>query len=306
MYILLKFVWTFIEILNNISLIICLYGLGYVIPILSSVKAVIHQDIDAHHQWITYWIILTFFHTIEPFIDVAIHQWLKVLILAWLSLPRYQGAHFLYHKLIVPSLDKYESTVDGRIDDIRNEAKQRAWRYIMGKGWGFIQQLILIGKLAKDGNLFSTTTEEEHTNDSSEMLNAKKQPLHSLSMSDINEVGEKYVGDFLNMLSRGLFVFASMHGSNVKSSTKKDELKLRVLSFEHNRNAFVISPLEKHGETYILLAEKIQQINECTASQGISINYEDLKVNIVLSTVEDRNTLLNGLNESLLALASDE
>jgi len=176
----------------------------------------------------------------------------------------------------------------------------------MGKGWGFIQQLILIGKLAKDGNLFSTTTEEEHTNDSSEMLNAKKQPLHSLSMSDINEVGEKYVGDFLNMLSRGLFVFASMHGSNVKSSTKKDELKLRVLSFEHNRNAFVISPLEKHGETYILLAEKIQQINECTASQGISINYEDLKVNIVLSTVEDRNTLLNGLNESLLALASDE
>lgn len=308
MELLLEFAWAFLGILNNITLIICLYGFGYIVPILSSVKAVIHQDVDAHHQWITYWIILTFFHTIEPFLDVALHKWLKVFILAWLSLPRYQGAHFIYHKLIVPKLDKYETTVDGHIDGIRNEAKQRAWSYMMGKGWGLIQQVMLVGRLAKDGDLFGTATTEtvQNENNSTKILNSKQQPLHSLNMSDTKEEDERYISDFLNMLSRGLFVFASVQGANVESSTKSEELKLRVFAFDNDQSAFVLSPLEKQGDAYILHPNKIQEIVECTATQGVVITYKELILNIVLSNADDRDTLLYGLNESLSILRSDK
>lgn len=291
---------------NKASLSVFLVGFGYVIPILSSVRAVIHQDIDAHHQWITYWIILTLFHIIEPFIDVAFHPWLKVMILAWLSLPRYQGAFFIYDKIIVPKLDKYETTVDGHLDGMKAEAKRRAWSYILGTGWGMIEKFMRFRDLAIEGNLFASENSEhgEQAEGQMEMEVSnptikQQSPLHSISFAENHEEDKDYVTDFLDMLARGLFVFALVMNSDSDEKTA-EEYKLRIFAFDYERKAFLLSPIDDNknkDQTMTMVIDGIHQIIEAKKENGISICLKGgIEVCIVLPSVEDRNTLLHGLH----------
>lgn len=263
------------------------------------------------------------FHIIEPFIDVAFHPWLKVILVAWLALPRFQGAYVIYNRLIVPSLDKYETKVDGHIEDMRNEAKQRAWRYILGKGWGAADRVLLVGKLATQGRLFSSsssTLEGDNGNKEGEKLNSeassndknvtkkKLTPLHSISFSETYaEDDEEYVTDFLDMLTRGLFVFALVVTNAEPNQLESDEFKLRVFALEEEQTAFLLTPLEetRDDEEIVVLVNNITEIIESENAQGITIQCkQDLEVHIVLPNVDDRNTLLNGLNICLPVLKS--
>ena len=262
----------------------------------------------------TYWSIFSIFQTIEPFFDVAFHPWIKVAILAWLSLPRFQGSFVLYNRVLVPHLDKYEATVDGHIDDMREEAKRRAWSYMLGNGRNLIQQLFQIGKSAKDGNLFLSKDEQnevlsdaqQHTPeniDDDETL-TKQSPIHSITMSGIYEENEEYLNDFLELLSRGLFVFACTN--DTKSNLNVGEFKLRILAYDEDKKAFVLSPLnEKKSQNVDLLIDNIDEIKASESAQGITIfSQNDIKTYITLPNVDDRDTLLEGFNVCLSELRS--
>ena len=66
---------------------------------------------QAYYQWMTYWSIFSI-----PFFDVDFHPWIKVAILAWLSLPRLQRSFVIDNRVLVPHLDRYEATVDEHMD----------------------------------------------------------------------------------------------------------------------------------------------------------------------------------------------
>ena len=68
---------------------------GYLSPSLSSVKAVMTEDIDAIREYLTYWVVLS----ISIFLGTILHAFnffkyyspeMKVFFVMWLTLPRFQ------------------------------------------------------------------------------------------------------------------------------------------------------------------------------------------------------------------------
>merc|ERR1711915_548030 len=68
-------------------------------------------------QWLTYWVVYSFFTTVEAFTDVLLH-WIpfyyfcKIVFLMWLMSPHFRGATVIFNSFILPTLDKYEATID--------------------------------------------------------------------------------------------------------------------------------------------------------------------------------------------------
>lgn len=95
--------------------------LAYLYPAYMSFKAVRADDPDLHSQWLVYWIVNTAFTVGELFTDqlltwVPAYYELKIAFVAWLVLPRFKGAAWIYSTLLAPYLTKYEAHIDAQID----------------------------------------------------------------------------------------------------------------------------------------------------------------------------------------------
>lgn len=311
---------------------------GYFIPALSSVKAVVHKDIEAYHQWSTYWLILHLYTTIlSPILHLTLHPLFQLLAILWLSLPRYQGAAVVYDRVVIPWVNKYEGQVDDTIDvahrGVRRwvvaKLKTILWA-VMGEGGSLVDVLIrsVIGSIADDD---STVTQNTNRSTSTSSLSSNP-PRHSvkealrhssssfddISIDDDHSFDDNMVQDFMSMLIHGLYVFANVEKTDMNGeherSTFEGGFKLGVFSFDKGRKWFNITPAggdqqqeQSVERVYVndltrLAASGPQSIIlECSTTTGELI----IKAEIVLSDESDRNVLLNGLRQCLPILKDE-
>ncbi|XP_039133702.1 protein HVA22-like [Dioscorea cayenensis subsp. rotundata] len=93
--------WTFLTYLNTISgpTITLLY------PLYASVQALESPSKLDDEQWLAYWILYSFLTLLEMIADpilkwIPIWYQMKVILVAWLVLPQFRGAAFLYEKFV--------------------------------------------------------------------------------------------------------------------------------------------------------------------------------------------------------------
>ncbi len=313
---------------------------GYFIPALSSVKAVVHKDVEAYHQWSTYWLILHLYTTIlSPILHLTLHPLFQLLAILWLSLPRYQGAAVVYDYVVIPLVNKYE----GRVDDTIHVAHRGVRRWVvakvktilwavMGEGGSLVDVLFrgVIGSFTDDD---FTVSERQNTNRSTSSSSlSSNPPRHSvkealrhssssfddMSIDDDNSFDDNMVQDFMSMLMHGLYVFANVEKTDMNGehdhSTFGGGFKLGVFSFDKGRKWFNITPAggdeqqeQSIEKVYVsdltrLAASGPQSIIlECSTITGELI----IKAEIVLSDRKDRDVLLSGLRQCLPILKDE-
>lgn len=75
--------------------------LGFVYPTYASIMALETPQTDDDKQWLTYWVVFSFFSLIEHFTDTLLY-WvpfyfsIKLALLVWMMLPGQKGATFIY------------------------------------------------------------------------------------------------------------------------------------------------------------------------------------------------------------------
>ncbi|CAL5214741.1 unnamed protein product [Lathyrus oleraceus] len=100
--------WIFITQVNSIAgpVLMLLY------PLYASVVAIESTSKVDDEQWLAYWIIYSFLTLMEMVLAsllewVPIYYTAKVFLVAWLVLPQFKGAAFLYERFARPHIRKY-------------------------------------------------------------------------------------------------------------------------------------------------------------------------------------------------------
>lgn len=311
---------------------------GYFIPALSSVKAVVHKDIEAFHQWSTYWLILHLYTTIlSPILHLTLHPIFQLLAICWLSLPRFQGAAVVYDRVIVPWVNKYEGQVDEKIDVAHRGARRWVlaklktilWA-VMGEGGSLVDVLIqgVIGSTNLAGNDSKVTDTENKNHDIptsnpprhsvKEALSHSSSSIDETSMSEDQSFDDNLVQDFISMLVHGLYVFANVEKIAINGEHERSifegGFKLGVFSFDEGTKSFNIIPAgrdhqEEHSveRMYVNDLTRLDEFGpqslllECSTVTGELM----IRAEIVLSDEDDRNVLLNGLRQCLPILKGE-
>ncbi|KAG9445902.1 hypothetical protein H6P81_012030 [Aristolochia fimbriata] len=112
--------WTFLTYLHSLAgpTVTLLY------PLYASVKAIESTTKVDDEQWLAYWILYSFLTLTEMVLEPLL-QWIpiwyqiKVAFVAWLVLPQFRGAAFIYERFVREQLKKY----DGRIGKDRHPHK---------------------------------------------------------------------------------------------------------------------------------------------------------------------------------------
>ena len=80
---------------------------GFVYPVYASIKAIETDEKDDDTQWLTYWLIFSFFKVFEGIADILIsfipfYYPSKVLFLVWCYYPTTKGASVVYTMCVKP------------------------------------------------------------------------------------------------------------------------------------------------------------------------------------------------------------
>ncbi|XP_068308078.1 HVA22-like protein e isoform X1 [Pyrus communis] len=100
--------WTFLTQLHTVAgpVLMLLY------PLYASVVAIESTSKLDDEQWLAYWIIYSFLTLVEMLLQPAL-EWLpiwynvKLVFVAWLVLPQFKGAAFLYERYVRDQVRKY-------------------------------------------------------------------------------------------------------------------------------------------------------------------------------------------------------
>lgn len=98
---------------------------GFVYPVIGSYKALKTQGKDDDTQWLTYWVVYSFFNMFESITDlldnmIPMYYLLKCVLLVYLFSPMTKGANLVYKAAIEPALDKYIPSVEAAADKGKN------------------------------------------------------------------------------------------------------------------------------------------------------------------------------------------
>ncbi|XP_068666508.1 HVA22-like protein e [Aristolochia californica] len=99
-------------------------------PLYASVRAIESTSKLDDEQWLAYWILYSFLTLTEMVLEPLL-QWIpiwyqiKVAFVAWLVLPQFRGASFIYERFVREQLKKY----DGRIGRDRHSPKKEHEAY---------------------------------------------------------------------------------------------------------------------------------------------------------------------------------
>ncbi|KAJ3671850.1 hypothetical protein LUZ60_007929 [Juncus effusus] len=103
--------WTMLTHLHSLAgpTIMLLY------PLYASIQAMESATKVDDEQWLSYWILYSFITLVEMVLESLIYWvpiWyeLKLLFVAWLVLPYFSGAAFVYNKFVRENLRKYNGT----------------------------------------------------------------------------------------------------------------------------------------------------------------------------------------------------
>lgn len=86
-------------------------------PLYASVVAIESTEKLDDEQWLAYWIIYSFLTLMEMVLQPAL-EWLpiwydvKLMFVAWLVLPQFKGAAFLYERYVREQIRKYRGVRD--------------------------------------------------------------------------------------------------------------------------------------------------------------------------------------------------
>ncbi|XP_063435312.1 receptor expression-enhancing protein 5-like isoform X3 [Mytilus trossulus] len=95
---------------------------GFLYPAYASVKAIESRQKEDDTQWLTYWVVYSFFSLVEFFADIFLfwipfYWFLKCVFLVWCMAPiASNGSQMIYHRLIKPIVLKYQNKIDDAID----------------------------------------------------------------------------------------------------------------------------------------------------------------------------------------------
>ncbi|CAM1508482.1 Fc.00g053300.m01.CDS01 [Cosmosporella sp. VM-42] len=84
---------------------------GFVIPGYYSLGALFTAHKEDDTQWLTYWVVFSFFTVLESLINIV--YWFpfyfvfKFIFLLWLSLPVFRGAEIIFRSFLAPTLGRY-------------------------------------------------------------------------------------------------------------------------------------------------------------------------------------------------------
>jgi len=126
--------------------ILCWFGLGeslfitivgFVMPAYWSILAIETKETEDDKQWLTYWVVFTFFHLLEYGLDMVLYVFppyfvCKLLFLVWCFWPSTRGATIVYEKAIKPivgmcqpsSSSGVSAKVDASVQDAADKLKQ--------------------------------------------------------------------------------------------------------------------------------------------------------------------------------------
>ena len=136
--------------------------LAYLYPAYMTFKAVQGRDKNVHAQWLTYWIVNSYFIVLEIIGDnilsgIPLYYEIKIALLIWLVTPRFRGSEKIYRQVIHPYLTKYETDIDKSINTLREQGaeglgalREAGMKQMQGGGVDFLkigQQAVLSGLL---------------------------------------------------------------------------------------------------------------------------------------------------------------
>ncbi|KAK5993192.1 Protein yop-1 [Cladobotryum mycophilum] len=84
---------------------------GFVLPGYYSLGALFSKNTEDDTQWLTYWVVFSFFTVLEGFFSIV--YWFpfyfvfKFIFLLWLSLPTFRGADIVFRNFLAPTLGRY-------------------------------------------------------------------------------------------------------------------------------------------------------------------------------------------------------
>ncbi|KAI7795550.1 putative receptor expression-enhancing protein 6 [Triplophysa rosa] len=102
--------------------------IGFVYPAYYSIKAVESPDKEDDTKWLTYWVVYSFFSVGEFFSDIFLYWFplyyvCKCLFLLWCMAPvSWNGSQILYRHMVRPFFLKYETAVDGIVNNLGGKA----------------------------------------------------------------------------------------------------------------------------------------------------------------------------------------
>eukprot|EP01091_Cochliopodium_minus_P013056 TRINITY_DN4102_c0_g1_i1.p1 TRINITY_DN4102_c0_g1~~TRINITY_DN4102_c0_g1_i1.p1 ORF type:complete len:153 (-),score=30.60 TRINITY_DN4102_c0_g1_i1:50-508(-) len=140
------------------------YVVGFLYPAYKSFKALETPETDDDVQFLTYWVVYSFFNFLEFFADVVI-SWIplyyELKIAALVYLQYNNSAAFIYKSLIRPFLLKNEKLIDKNIDQLGRQALNASKIVISKSPQVLSQGMDMYNKYT---NKSETKTEETKTN----------------------------------------------------------------------------------------------------------------------------------------------
>ncbi|KAI8147155.1 TB2/DP1, HVA22 family-domain-containing protein [Fennellomyces sp. T-0311] len=101
--------------------------IGWVYPAYESFKAIEASSAGPKKQWLTYWTVFGLVQSVEYFSDALVYWFpfyflFKTALILWLSLPQFQGAEFLYTKILRPNL----AFLQTKVEKVESKIKEAA------------------------------------------------------------------------------------------------------------------------------------------------------------------------------------
>lgn len=329
---------------------------------MSSIRTVHNADHESFQLWTTFWFLL---YLLTPIFNILqIGTFSQILFVLWLSLPRFQGALWVYQHVFEPVMEKYsvEQKVDERMHQFWIHLKGIIGRMMMDMSGVILGQLGDLFSIQNQGNLNRNverdatnkedvpdsqkfeTEKEKKTTEKTKVISweskLSRKPSHSildslsfvsssssstmipsttttttLSFSSSSSITDSSSGahdidlyrhDFLEILKQGLYVFA------YDSRECRKRFRLRVFYYEimdlkddnivndHPKEYFVLETVDDVTDSIRIALDSIYNIepsglNGIQIMSRLSMAQENVITDIVLSDLQDQQTLLQGL-----------
>eukprot|EP01115_Flamella_aegyptia_P001760 TRINITY_DN129536_c0_g1_i2.p1 TRINITY_DN129536_c0_g1~~TRINITY_DN129536_c0_g1_i2.p1 ORF type:complete len:130 (-),score=15.24 TRINITY_DN129536_c0_g1_i2:17-406(-) len=111
-----------------VSSVLC-HVVGFAYPIFATYKAIESDDKGDDTQWLTYWVVYSFFSVMETILDtfifwVPFYYELKLVFLVALQLPQIRLSEKLYNTYIKPKYSNFSGGLDSFISKALSNMKR--------------------------------------------------------------------------------------------------------------------------------------------------------------------------------------
>lgn len=114
---------------------------GFIYPTYKSYKALKSENKKDDTQWLTYWVVYSFFIVVESFTDVLM-SWIPMYYLAKIGFlyfcmsPTFEGSTIIFKKFIEPFLDSTSARLDQAediVEDLKDEITEKGTAFVVNK-----------------------------------------------------------------------------------------------------------------------------------------------------------------------------